>query len=309
MSTSLIPSTELRNFISDPLRLLNKKNDNVKGNDGDDNENPVEIGFAGSEDELSLCASDVENDVPPEMPIIQCSIISSCCNQDQNTDETRPADQNISQETESKVLPSDESIDHATDDITAHEALSTEPENNLDLNHSGEDLKPKLEITLNDNVVDDEQPGPSGYKKPSESDSDSNDSVIEIGPPTLKHPRVLNLITDSDEDTITSNTQQGSGKQKLRKIKKLTVKDKLAKQEGVLDEREDLQDLNCSVCLGPFEDRTFLKQCFHILFNKRIQIVFLFDKYYKNVLSIKQKEIYHLGGSKCKQSFNIKIDL
>ena len=52
------------------------------------------------------------------------------------------------------------------------------------------------------------------------SDTDSNGSVIEFGPPTMKHPRVLNLITDSDEDVIVNNTQ-GSRKQKLRKTKKI----------------------------------------------------------------------------------------
>ena len=52
----------------------------------------------------------------------------------------------------------------------------------------------------------------------------------------------------------------------------MTARDKLAKQEVVMDEREDLQDLSCSICLGPFEDRTFLKQCFHILFNKKTSL-------------------------------------
>ena len=268
MSTSLIPSTELRNFISDPLRLLNKRNNGVS----DHEESIGETVFAGSEDELSLCASDVENDdiSVPDKPIIQCNVISSCCDQNQNTKESKTADQNIPQETESKVLSSD--TNHATDSIiSTQETSSNEPSivKNLYLDRSsGENLKPTSEISPTVDVIDDEQPGPSGYNKPHESDSDSNGSVIEIGPPTMKHPRVLNLITDSDEDVIV-NDSQGSGKQKLRKTKKLTVRDKLAKQEGVMDEREDLQDLSCSICLGPFEDRTFLKQCFHILFNKK----------------------------------------
>ena len=264
MSTSLIPSTELRNFISDPLSLLNKRNEGVN----DHEESIGETVFAGSEDELSLCASDVENDdiSVPDKPIIQCNVISSCCDQNQNTKESKTADQNVPQETESKDLPSD--TNHAIDSIISTQKTSSDEPSivkilNLDCS-SGENLKPTPEISPTVDVVDDEQPGPSGYNKPHESDSDSNGSVIEIGPPTMKHPRVLNLITDSDEDVLFNNTQ-GSGKQKLRKTKKkLTVRDKLAKQEGVMDEREDLQDLSCSICLycfrliNPFSTEAFI---------------------------------------------------
>ena len=267
MSTSLIPSTELRNFISDPMIFLNKRN-NVR-EDAISEDEAFESGFAGSDDELSLCASDVEDDIPGDSTI-QCNVISSCCDQEQKDVKETKSGKNIPNNSEPKVSPV-KSNDYTVTEIKTQE-ISEPVKTNLKDDFEIVKYSSESVIQKSDNIdqeceispsadIDDEQPGPSGYK-PNQSDSDSNSSVIEVEPLKLKHPRVMNLITDSDESD--SNVQK-SGKQKLRK-KKMTVKDKLAKQDGVMDEREDLQDLNCSVCLGPFEDRSFLKHCFHILF-------------------------------------------
>ena len=252
-------------------------------------------GFVGSDDELSLCASDHEND-----DNIQCNVISSCFDQETesvtetfvssqkdtiNNESSSPMDcvnNELSREPlETVVQQNDQTEEAKTDEISL--GSMTREDENLIINdppsssyttNTGSSSSHVTEAlneagpSTSSVVIDEEVAGPSGYSSrnihQSGSESSSSDSVIEIDAPQGKIPRTLSLITDSDES---ENGVPQSGKQKFRKKKKKrTVKEKLSKQEGLMDEREDLQDLNCSVCLGPFEDRTFLKQCFHILF-------------------------------------------
>lgn len=111
-------------------------------------------------------------------------------------------------------------------------------------------------------LTDDEEPGPSGYVKPHliiEHSSDSDDSVVILSPPKQPSPIVIEL-----SDTDHFDEESKSGKQKRKRCRVTSVKDALHKKTMPHGTREDLKDLNCSVCLGPFENRSFLDQCFHI---------------------------------------------
>lgn len=275
LSTSLIPSTELRNFIGDPLKfhLEKKRCENKNENDSEEEET-----FIGSEDELSLCTSDVDN--APADSTIQCSVISSCVDDQKknvlNSQEKNPQETTGTTTEPKKIdLEFNLSIEKEISSISSSNSNASATKNNREYeikNHVNVYESSRIRESDNEPLItnhfessqsaDNEQPGPSGYKKPYKfGNSDSDCSVIEVAAPQSKTPHVLNLVTNSEEE----NGGFSQGKQK--KKKKMTVKEKLAKQEGVIDERDDIhEDLNCSVCLGPFEDRTFLKQCFHILF-------------------------------------------
>ncbi|XP_057298870.1 E3 ubiquitin-protein ligase Topors-like [Hydractinia symbiolongicarpus] len=110
-------------------------------------------------------------------------------------------------------------------------------------------------------LINDEEPGPSGYVKPHsiiEHSSDSDDSVVILSPPKQPSPIVIEL-----SDTDHFDEESKSGKQKRKRCRVTSVKDALHKKTMPHGTREDLKDLNCSVCLGPFENRSFLDQCFH----------------------------------------------
>lgn len=238
---NLLKSTELRNFLSVVPRDNKENNESVDDKVEDEltcstgRLHSVQI---DSDDQLSICASDDEerdkaNKKPTHENITDVS----------STQTTSEIQCNI-------VSSCCEKDEESTIFQNGNEVLSKT---------FTKTVEPKIE-----EVVDDEKPGPSGYIKPSDyTENDSTDeSIVEINPPNEKHPRVLNLISDFDSDSANPVSHSGKGKQK--KKKKRTVKEQLSRQEGVLDgDREDLKDLTCSICLGPFENRTFLKECFH----------------------------------------------
>jgi hypothetical protein len=246
---SLLQSTELRNFLPSVTVTVNQQG----------NMSPVSIeGVVDTDDQLSLCASDQEESEADKSKetVIQCNVVSSCFPKDENNTHTT---HKVNLNTNTKKpngLVSD---------------LPKSPVHNLD-----QDETIKKQDTIIDNytktdiVVDNQQPGPSGYSQMKiQTDSDSSSSVVVVDAPEAKGSRILSLITDSDSDenAITLSNGKHRAKKTKKKRKLRTVKEKLSKQEGIKDgERQDLQDLNCSVCLGPFENRTFLKECFHILF-------------------------------------------
>uniref|UniRef100_A0A7M5ULL8 RING-type E3 ubiquitin transferase n=1 Tax=Clytia hemisphaerica TaxID=252671 RepID=A0A7M5ULL8_9CNID len=283
-SKSVIQSTELRNFIDNPAMEAVVKSKQTEEN--------VE-NFVASDDELSLCASDHEND-----DNVQCNVISSCFDQENgnavdeklvpppkdtdNNETSSPKDSmrnELSQEPalneaeQTEVIKSDgkpavDSVNKDGDQIISNLDSASSSLHDIDAGSSSSQVTEILDeggCSTTHAVIDEEVAGPSGYtsKNIHQSGSESSsDSVVEIDAPQGRFPRTLSLITDSDESE--AGVLQ-SGKQKLRKKKKKkrTVKEKLSKQEGLMDEREDLQDLNCSICLGPFEDRTFLKHSTH----------------------------------------------
>jgi len=97
------------------------------------------------------------------------------------------------------------------------------------------------------------QPGPSGYKKnePKNYNSDSSDSITEISPPKKVEPLLIELSSGEEEYYLDVNEKRKRDK---------AIRRSLVKQEG---ERDDLKDVTCSVCLGPFVNRSFLNECFH----------------------------------------------
>ena len=131
-------------------------------------------------------------------------------------------------------------------------------------------------------------PGPSGIAtemKPDELSSDSDCSVEIIEVPK-KPPVIIEILDDSDSDTFDiSNSETIAAKlkstQKTSKTKsKGSIKDHIrknleqrkdtifvTKQEHNDEEEtpEEVKDLTCAICLGQFESRAFLDQCFHIL--------------------------------------------
>lgn len=274
------PTPVLRNFLPPEGMSVS-----IESADNQDELQQIEEGLErldsvhiGSDDELSLCASDrdeadLENSPfkepetkqdsirpvkePNECNVsdIQCNVISSCFEK-----VGKAAFDEANQTDEAKT---DVTIDR--DIKECHSMVQTEKlENSMD---------EKKERSLEENQPPHEEmpidclPGPSGYKgslppKNNSSDSDSS-SVMEIIPPAQTKPRVVSLLSNSSGSDGETTKDKRKGKQKKRKK---TVKECLMKQDGINDNREDLKDLSCSICLGPFDNRSFLKECFHIFF-------------------------------------------
>ena len=128
-------------------------------------------------------------------------------------------------------------------------------------------------------VIPECQAGPSGYVKhtdyttasqtcSSRDDyylSDSDVSITEIRM-DKEEPTVIILLSDSDDEIDLNSKDHNRGKHKAKaKAKAVGIQESLRNQTGC-GYREDLKDITCSICLGPFENRSFLNQCFHILF-------------------------------------------
>ncbi|XP_065674240.1 uncharacterized protein LOC100207129 isoform X4 [Hydra vulgaris] len=115
--------------------------------------------------------------------------------------------------------------------------------------------------------LDINEPGPSGYKKSNNVvyDSDAEHSIIEITPPAKKTHLVIELSSDSDSslgDKTSSLGNKALNKNK-RRSKQKVIQEELSRQTAKSPGREDMKDSICSVCLGPFENRSFLLECFH----------------------------------------------
>ncbi len=104
--------------------------------------------------------------------------------------------------------------------------------------------------------------------------SDSDDSVEIIEVP--KKPVPLICISDSETDNEDKKKSVKS-KSSKREEKKMTLQEKLEeyksklfpiKQEGSEESASsaEKQDLTCSICLGPYDNRALLDVCFRILF-------------------------------------------
>ena len=100
------------------------------------------------------------------------------------------------------------------------------------------------------------KPGPSGYIPTiiHGYDSDTDISITDI---THVSGNLLNKDSNGTETTTGENKTCDSSSE--------SIKNSLG-EENINEEekREDLKDVTCSICLGPFENRSFLNLCFHI---------------------------------------------
>ena len=138
-------------------------------------------------------------------------------------------------------------------------------EDNGDLNLCKKNMQEpdKTSSSVSNFYLEANEPGPSGYKKPCNKsyDSDVEVSIIEITP-KKKTPLVIELSSDSD--STVGKTEQKKSK---RKSKQQVIQEELSRQATKSPGREDMKDSICSICLGPFENRSFLLECFHIFSN------------------------------------------
>ncbi|XP_065640629.1 E3 ubiquitin-protein ligase Topors isoform X1 [Hydra vulgaris] len=115
--------------------------------------------------------------------------------------------------------------------------------------------------------LDNNEPGPSGYKKSNDVvyDSDAEHSIIEITPPAKKTHLVIELSSDSDSSFVDKTSSLGNKAliKNKRRSKQKVIQEELSRQTTKSPGREDMKDSICSVCLGPFENRSFLLECFH----------------------------------------------
>ena len=132
----------------------------------------------------------------------------------------------------------------------------------------------KIEITggLNREYLDCE-PGPSGYQKNTSTtseiyldrfyESSSEESIQEVTPPRKNPPPLIEVSSGTEDETTHKKPKLKVGN--TRKIRKSLIQYTASKKND-----EDLGD--CSICLGPFGNRSFLNECFHI-FSITLEIV------------------------------------
>ena len=124
------------------------------------------------------------------------------------------------------------------------------------------------------------KPGPSGINQISGNDNfhvDSDDSVEIIDIPRKPVPLIVisDSSSDSEIDVIEVNIKPKKSKPKKNEPK--TIKERLEEQKdsifAVKMEAENKEesppnkyDATCSICLGTYQNRAFLDDCFHILF-------------------------------------------
>lgn len=124
----------------------------------------------------------------------------------------------------------------------------------------------KVEATgeLNREYLDCE-PGPSGYQKNTSTtseiyldryyESSSEESIQVVTPPRKNPPPLIEVSSGTEDETTHKETKLKVGN--TRKIRKSLIQYTASKRND-----EDLGD--CSICLGPFGNRSFLNECFHI---------------------------------------------
>jgi len=167
----------------------------------------------GSDDVLSLCASDKDES---ELAVMLLPTVKN------HPNEPTPSD---------SICPP----------TSAEELNSNDIE--ISLGEKGDaSVAGALSSEVKDNLCDEDQPGPSGYIKPTiihGYDSESEESLIDTTP---------------CKDVVLKNGEPGSEMEVA------------ACSVGANEDESDVKDskdLTCSVCLGPFENRSFLNFCFH----------------------------------------------
>lgn len=173
-----------------------------------------------------------------------------------------------SEEKDSKGYGVDSGIQNTTKDVT-DTIIETTVAESIDNNSNTDDpntCSEKTEITggLNREYLDCE-PGPSGYQKNTSTtfeiyldryyESSSEESIQEVTPPRKNPPPLIEVSSGTEDETTHKKTKLKVGN--TRKIRKSLIQYTASKKND-----EDLGD--CSICLGPFGNRSFLNECFHI---------------------------------------------
>lgn len=173
-----------------------------------------------------------------------------------------------SEEKDSKGYGVDSGIQNTAKDVT-DTIIETTVAESIDNNSNTDDpntCSEKTEITggLNREYLDCE-PGPSGYQKNTSTtfeiyldryyESSSEESIQEVTPPRKNPPPLIEVSSGTEDETTHKKTKLKVGN--TRKIRKSLIQYTASKKND-----EDLGD--CSICLGPFGNRSFLNECFHI---------------------------------------------
>ena len=128
--------------------------------------------------------------------------------------------------------------------------------------------------------MDSPKPGPSGINQESENEDiqiDSDDSVEILEVPKKPIPLIVisDSSSDSEIDVVEVKRKVPNSKPKEKKMK--SIPEKLEEQkekifavkvepESGKESPPNKHDFTCSICLGTYQDRAFLDDCFHILF-------------------------------------------
>ena len=119
------------------------------------------------------------------------------------------------------------------------------------------------------------RPGPSGINQPYENEDiqvDSDDSIEIIEVP--KKPVPIIVLSDSNSDSEIDVIEVDVNPKDIR-VK--SIKERLEEQKSKIfavkveaenggESPPNKHDVTCSICLGIYQNRAFLDECFHILF-------------------------------------------
>lgn len=143
---------------------------------------------------------------------------------------------------------------------------------------------------VSNRTVESPTPGPSGINQYSSGNEDfqvDSDESIEIIEIPKKSVQVI-VLTDSSSESDVDVIEIAAKLPKKAKKEVKTIKEKLedckdkifrVKSEADCEGKSppNKHDITCSICLGVYDNRAFLNECFHILSNflKLLQVVYL----------------------------------